>query len=385
VPRIPEHILHTPHSGIRRMLELAASVADPLMLVSGDPDFTTPEHIIDGAAAAARGGATGYSPSAGIQPLREAIAQKVAARNGLDTDVPGVCVTTGGCGALFSSMLVLVEPGSEVLVPDPGWSNYAAIVHALHSTAVGYRLDAADGFAIDVADLEARITPRTRAILLNSPNNPTGTVERATRLRAVLALAEQHDLWVISDECYDELVFEGRHVSTATLGDPSRVISIFTFSKTYAMTGWRVGYLVAHPDVARQIALHQEPVVSCASTISQHAALTALRGPQDIVGTMVAAYRGRRDAAIAELEAAGVPTVRPGGSFFLMADIRSTGLGSWAFAQTLLERTGVAVVPGAAFGPAGDGYVRISLAVAQDVVTEGTRRLGGLVRELGAG
>jgi len=385
MPAISEHILHTPHSGIRRMIELAAGVPDPLMLVSGDPDFVTPGHIIDGAAAAAHGGATGYAPSAGIAALREAIAAKVRARNGLDADVPGVCVTTGGCGGLFSSLLVLVDPGSEVLVPDPGWSNYAAIVHVLRSTPVGYPLDADAGFTLDPAQIEARITPRTRAILLNSPNNPTGTVETEARLRAVLDIAERHDLWVISDECYDQLVFDGRHVSTATLGDPARVVTVFTFSKTYAMTGWRVGYVVAAPDVARQIALHQEPVVSCASTVSQHAALTALRGPQDIVGVMVDAYRSRRDAAIAELDAAGVPTVRPGGSFFLMADIRGAGLGSWAFAQQLLERTGVAIVPGAAFGPAGDGYVRISLAVAQDVVVEGARRLGGLVRELQAG
>jgi aspartate/methionine/tyrosine aminotransferase len=210
-------------------------------------------------------------------------------------------------------------------------------------------------------------------------------VESTERLRAVMAIAERHDLWVISDECYDELVFEGRHVSTATLGDPSRVVTVFTFSKTYAMTGWRVGYVVAPPDVARQIALHQEPVVSCASTISQHAALAALRGPQDGVAVMVDAYRARRDAAIAELDAAGVPSVRPGGSFFLMADVGAAGLGSWELAGRLLHETGVAVVPGAAFGPAGDRHVRISLAVAEPVVREGSRRLGGFLRSLASG
>ena len=184
------------------------------------------------------------------------------------------------------------------------------MAHVLHARAVGYPLDRTAGFAIDPESLDELITPRTRAIIVNSPGNPTGTVESAQRLENVLEIAERHDLWVISDECYDELVFEGRHVSTATLGASNRVISIFTFSKSYAMTGWRVGYVVANANFARQLALHQEPVVSCASTISQHAALAALEGPQDCVRDMANAYRDRRDAATAEFDALGIPYVR---------------------------------------------------------------------------
>ena len=379
MPLLAPQVILTPHSGIRRMTELAASVDDPLMLVGGDPNFATPVHIVDAAAAAARAGATGYAPGAGIPALREAVAEKVRLRNGYDAEVDNVCVTTGGCGGLFTTLLLLLEPGDEVLVPDPGWSNYPAMAHVLHAKAVGYPLDRNDGFSIDPDALTARITSRTRAILVNSPGNPTGTVESAERLRAVLELAERHDLWVISDECYDELIFEGRHVSSATLGHESRIISVYTLSKSYAMTGWRVGYVVAPAGFSRQLALHQEPVVSCASTISQHAALAALEGPQDCVTTMTSAYRARRDSAMAELDRLGVDYVRPRGAFFLMADVSAVGSDSWDICRRLLEEEHVAVVPGAAFGPGGEGFVRISLAAAPDVVAEGARRIAAFV------
>ena len=301
MPPLAPQILTTPHSGIRRMVELAGTVPDPLMLVSGDPNFATPRHIVAAAAAAGYAGKTGYGPAAGIASLRSAIVDKVRRVNGLEVDVEQVCVTTGGCGALFTTMLVLLEPGDEILIPDPGWSNYPAMAHSLRARAVGYRL-ARPSFAIDPEAIERAITPRTRAILVNSPSNPTGTVEAPERLRAVIEIAERHDLWVISDECYDQLVFEGGHVSMATLGAPERVITVFTFSKSYAMTGWRVGYVVAPNEFIRQLALHQEPVVSCASTVSQYGALAALEGPQDGVGEMVDAYRRRRDAVIEELD-----------------------------------------------------------------------------------
>lgn len=378
MPALAPQILTTPHSGIRRMVEMAGTVDEPLLLVSGDPNFATPPHIVAGAAAAAYGGATGYAPAAGIAPLREAIVDKVRNVNGFEVAVEQVCVTTGGCGGLFTTMLILLEPGDEILVPDPGWSNYPAMAHSLRARAIGYRLDAAT-FALEPAAIEAMITPRTRAIVVNSPGNPTGTIETEPRLRAVLDIARRHDLWVISDECYDQLVFEGRHVSMATLGGAERLITVFTFSKSYAMTGWRVGYVVGPREFIRQLALHQEPVTSGASTISQHAALTALRGPQECVGEMTAAYRARRDVAAAELDEFGVPYVRPTGGFVLMADITPTGLASWDASAALLREERVAVVPGAAFGAHGEGYVRISLAVADAVVAEGTRRLARFV------
>jgi aspartate/methionine/tyrosine aminotransferase len=253
-------------------------------------------------------------------------------------------VTTGGCGGLFTSLLMMLEPGSELLVPDPGWSNYPAMAHVLGATAVGYPLDRERSMCADVEALEGLITERTRALLVNSPANPTGAVEPEENLRAVLDVAARRDLWVISDECYDELVFDGRHTSMATLGHENRVVTVFTFSKSYAMTGWRVGYVVAPPEFATLLSLHQEPVVSCASTVSQHAALTALREPQDCVHEMVAAYRERRSIAAAELDPRGVPYVWPAGSFFMMVDISAAGMDSWAFCRRLLDETGVALV-----------------------------------------
>jgi aspartate/methionine/tyrosine aminotransferase len=382
VPAPVERVLTTPHSGIRRMIDIALQAPSPIMLLGGDPNFTTPAHIIEGAAAAARAGATGYAPGGGIPALREAIVEKVRERNGAPCSVEQVVVTTGGCGGLFTSLMQMLEPGSELLIPDPGWSNYPAMAHVLNAVAVGYPLDPDTNMRVDVEALERLVTERTRAVIVNSPGNPTGAVETEANLRAILEVARRHDLWVVSDECYDELVFDGRHASMAALGDEERVVTVFTFSKSYAMTGWRVGYVVAPPEFANLLSLHQEPVVSCASMISQHGALTALRGPQDCVQEMVAAYRDRRAMAAGALDRRGVPYVWPAGGFFLMVDISAAGMDSWTFCRRLLDETDVALVPGLAFGACGEGYARVSLASADEHVTEGMRRLAEFVDRL---
>lgn len=382
MPTPVERVLTTPHSGIRRMIEIAVQAPSPIMLLGGDPNFTTPDHIIEGAAAAARAGATGYAPGGGIPPLREAIVEKVRERNGAPCTLEQVVVTTGGCGGLFTSLMQMLEPGSELLIPDPGWSNYPAMAHVLNAVAVGYPLDPDRDMRVDVSALERLVTERTRAVIVNSPGNPTGAVETDTNLRAILEVARRHDLWVVSDECYDELVFDGRHASMAALGDEERVVTVFTFSKSYAMTGWRVGYVVAPPEFANLLSLHQEPVVSCASMISQHGALTALRGPQDCVQEMVAAYRDRRAMAAGELDRRGVPYVWPAGGFFLMVDVSAAGMDSWTFCRGLLDETDVALVPGLAFGACGEGYARVSLASADEHVSEGMRRLAEFVDRL---
>lgn len=382
MPDIRTRMLDTPHSGIRRMLEHARQVDSPVMLINGDPNFATPAHIIESAAERALQGATGYSPGEGRLDLREAVAEKILRVNGFAVDADEVCITTGACGGLYTSLLLLAGPGDEVLVPDPGWSNYAAIVHVLGGTATPYPLRPDAGWTIDPEALEAAITPRTKAILVNSPGNPTGSVEDAESLLRVLHIAEKHDLWVISDEAYDELVFDTRGVSLAALGGRERVITVFTFSKTYAMTGWRVGYVSGPRQLIRQLGLHQEPVVSCASTISQHAALAALRGPQDCVASMVDAYDHRRRTLAKTLTDADVPFVLPRGAFFVMVDVRPTGLGSWDFALRLLTEAGVGTVPGAAFGADGEGFVRVTLAASDDVLAEGMARLTATYRTM---
>ena len=383
--RVRPHLLNTPHSGIRRMLDLAAQVESPVSLMSGDPNFRTPEHIIRGAADAALAGATGYAPGGGFPAMREAIAAKLARVNHIAASADQVCVTTGACGGLFSSLLVIVEPGDDVLLPDPGWSNYAAQVHVLGANPRPYPVGSSTGWQLDPAVVEAAITPRTSAILLNSPSNPTGVVFDPDALAEVVAIADRRGIAVVSDEAYDQLIFSGKPFSVASRVDSEQLVTVYAFSKTYAMTGWRLGYVVGERDFIRELSLHQEPLVSSASTISQHAAMAALEGPQDCVVEMVDAYRRRSEYVVEALDAMQTPAVAPGGSFFVMADIRSTGLDSWDFSTRLLQEYGVGVVPGAAFGAEGEGFVRITLAASMEALTEGLTRMATAVDVLRSG
>ncbi|HEU0335496.1 MAG TPA: aminotransferase class I/II-fold pyridoxal phosphate-dependent enzyme [Gaiellaceae bacterium] len=369
-----------PRSGIRGIMELALELPDAIRLEIGDPDFPTPPHIVEAAAEAARAGFTHYAPGIGLSSLRELIAEKVVARNGFACTPDRVVVTTGACGALHASFLVLLDPGDEVLVPDPGWTTMTPMALAAGVTPVPYALDRRRAFALDPAAVEARIGPRTRALVVNSPGNPTGAVASREALEQVLDLADRHGLWLISDECYEELVFEGEHLSPASLGDPDRVLSVFSFSKTYAMTGWRIGYAVGPPAVVRQLAKAQEAVVSSSSTVSQKAAEAALLGSQEAVAGMRDAYRRRRDAAFQRLDADGIAYARPSGAFYLMVDVSTTPETSEDFALRLLRDQHVAVVPGSAFGAGGEGYVRVSLAAAADAIEAGLARLALALR-----
>jgi aspartate/methionine/tyrosine aminotransferase len=380
-PPLSGRIANLPRSGIRGIMELALQREDVVRLEIGDPDFPTPAHIVEAAARAARGGFTHYSPGIGLGSLRELIAQKARARNGLVCTPDEVAVTTGACGGLFTTFLALLDPGDEVLVPDPGWTSIVPMALAAGVTPVPYRLDRTADFALDPGAVEDRIGPRTRAILVNSPSNPTGAVATRSALDGILALADRHGLWVVSDECYEDIVFEGEHTSPAAFGDPERIVSVFSFSKSYAMTGWRVGYVLAPSEVVRAIVKAQEPVVSSASTVSQKAAEAALVGPRDDVEAMCAAYRRRRDLALSLLDAHGVAYARPQGAFYVMVDVAAAGEPSEAFALRLLRERRVAVVPGSAFGDGGEGMVRVSLAASEDAIRLGLERLGA---ELGA-
>jgi aspartate/methionine/tyrosine aminotransferase len=373
-----------PRSGIREVMELALGLPDAIRLEIGDPDFGTPAHIVDAAAAAARAGFTHYSPGIGLASLRELVAAKVSARNGFACEQAQVVITTGACGGIHAGLLALLDPGDELLIPDPGWTTYVPMARAAGVVPVPYPLDRERDFGLDVGALAERVGPRTRAVVVNSPGNPTGTLVEREKLAEIVALAERHGLWVLSDECYEELVFEGEHTSTAAIGGTDRVVSFFSFSKSYAMTGWRVGYAVASPEVTRLLAKAQEPVVSGASTISQKAAEAALLGPQDVVAEMREAYRRRRDAALAVLERARVPHVRPRGAFYLMVDVSAAGKPAPEFAKELLLERRVAVVPGDAFGAGGAGMVRVSLAAAEEAIATGVGRLAEAVAAVGA-
>jgi aspartate/methionine/tyrosine aminotransferase len=365
-----------PRSGVREIMELALRTEGAIRLDIGDPDFDTPAHIVEAAAQAARAGFTHYGPAVGLSSLREQIVGKVARVNGFECSVEQVVVTVGGAGAIFVTLLALLDPGDEVLVPDPGWPNYRSLTAAASGVAVPYRLDAAREFEPDVETVEALIGPRTKAIFVNSPGNPTGGIHSADTLSALLRVAERQGLWVVSDECYDELVLEGDHVSAAALGGAGgQVVTVFSFSKTYAMTGWRVGYAVAPRDVAQLIALAQESVVSCPSTVAQKAAEAALLGPQEPVVAMRDAYRSRRALALARLDARDIGYSRSRGTFYLMVELTGSAEPSRDFARRLLTSEHVAVVPGSAFGAGGEGSVRLSLAAPEESVAAGVDRL----------
>lgn len=374
-PTVSRRVQGLPRSGVRAVMELALRTEGAVRLDIGDPDFDTPAHIVEAAARAAHEGFTHYGPASGLPTLRDYVAVKVERVNGIECSPEQVVVTVGGAGAIFVTLLALLEPGDEVLVPDPGWPNYLSLAAAAGGVTVPYRLDATHGFEPDVEALEGRIGPRTKAIFVNSPGNPTGAVFSAPVLSALLEIAGRHGLWVVSDECYDELVLEGEHVSIATLGGSEHVVTVFSFSKTYAMTGWRVGYAVAPREVAPLIALAQEGVVSCPSTVAQKGAEAALLGPREPVEAMRAAYRSRRDLALARLDAYGIPYGRPRGAFYLMVDVTRSQEPSRDFAMRLLLDERVAVVPGSAFGPAGEGMVRLSLAASEPSIATGIDRL----------
>jgi aspartate aminotransferase len=375
-----------PRGGIRAISDLARGREDVVNLLFGEPDFDTPAHIAEAGVAAIARHQTRYAPGRGIAPLRDAIAQSLQARTGRPLTADHVTVTAGGVQALLGALVSLADRGDTVLVPDPGWPNYAGQCAMLGLRAVPYRLRPVDGFEPRLDELEALVSRhRPVAIVINTPSNPTGAVWSRAGVEGVVSLAGRYDTWVISDEVYDEMAFDAEHVPAA-LSDEARVVTIASFSKTYAMTGWRVGYLTATPEVAALVGKILETEASCASTPSQHAALAAIAGPQDCVRTMREAYASRRDLAVRALDAEGLSCTVPRGAFYALADVSRATEDTAAFARHLaLMPHGVACAPGSAFGPGAAGLLRLSLAAAADDIVEGVRRIGHAVREISDG
>ncbi len=380
MPRPADRIVAMPRSGIREIMDLAAGQPDVVHLEVGQPDFRTPPHIVAAAVAAAEGGYHGYTPNKGLPVLREAIVAKLARENAITATIDEIVVGCGAINVLYEALVVVVDPGDAILVPDPGWPNYAMIADLLSARAVGYALDPAAGYEPDLEHL-ARVLaeePRVRAIVLNSPNNPSGAVYDPAIVRGVLELAERFDVYVVSDECYERIVFDGAtHLSPASLDTTGRVITIQCVSKAYAMTGWRLGWAVARQPLADLIAKVQEPVTACAAAVSQMAAVTALNGDQGCIREMVSAYQRRRDVAVELLDTHGIARSRPRGAFYLLVDTSPLGDDTYAVAKRLVRDHGVAVAPGETFGAGGRGHVRVSLATAEDEVRRGLERLIG--------
>jgi aspartate aminotransferase len=363
-------------SGIREVLDLAVERPGVLRLEIGEPDFPTPAHIVEAAARAAADGYTKYTVNRGLPSVREAIVAKLATRNRIRAGVEQIVVTTGGGTALMESLIALVEPGEGILISDPAWPNYEMMAAALHAEPLRYPLERSADFEPDLDALDAVAgDPRAKVLLINSPANPTGSVWRRETIERVLDIARRHDLYLLSDEVYEEIVFEGEHVSPATLDEDGRVITVFSASKTYAMTGWRLGYLVASPGLADLIAKVQEPVVSCATAVSQKAFEAALLGPQECVAQMRDAYRLRRDATVKALREADLFVTEPQGAFYIFADASRATTDTYALARWLVLEHGIAVAPGETFGSRAAGLVRISLASAPETLERGIERL----------
>jgi aspartate aminotransferase len=368
---------------IRRLFDLANEHdADDLVhLELGEPDFPTPEHVVEAAVTAARGGETDYTPNAGIAPLRRAVAARLRARE-VDADAERVVVTTGGVEALYLTLLTVTDPGDEVIVPTPAWPNPLSQARLAGADPVEVPLSPDDGFAFDADRVADAVTDRTGAVVLTSPSNPTGRVFDAAELERVVAAAARHDAHVVADEVYHELTYERVQPSLAAVTDhPERVVTVDSCSKTYAMTGWRVGWLAGPEPVTAAVTKIHESTTSCVNAPAQHAAVAALTGPREPVREMRAAFERRRDAVVDRLrEIPRVSATRPEGAFYAFVDVSALPGTSTDVAERLLFEYDVVAAPGSAFGDAGEGYLRFSFANDLDRLELGLDRFERMVR-----
>jgi len=379
---LSERVRGVERSPIRTILDSAAIFPDAIHLEIGQPNFPTPPHVIEAAVQATRHAYTGYTANSGMYDLRKAIVTKLARDNDLHVAPENIIVTTGAMEALFATMLVLLDADDEILLPDPGYINFSMASEIVQGTPRMYPAPASKGFIPDLDGLEGAVTDRTRALLVSSPSNPTGAVYPERTLRDCLEFCRRHNLYLISDECYERLVFEGEHISPAIWDQDGRVVSIYTVSKTYSMTGWRVGYAVASTEIIASMSKIQEAIVSCVNTVAQHAAIDALTGPQDCVQEILTHYRRRRDLAVGLAREHGLKASYPSGAFYMLVDITGQPRKSLDFCQDLLQAEQVAVAPGCAFGQNSDGYVRISFCVSDELLAEGLTRLARYLRRV---
>ncbi len=371
------------HSGIREIGNEALRTPGAIRLDVGQPNFPTPNHIGDAGKRAIDEHKTYYTHTQGILSLREKIVAKLERVNGIKVTPDRIACAPGGVGAIAAVFGAVLEPGDEVMLPDPGWPNTRLMLTWTAARGVFYPCSAADGFQPDIEVMERLITPRTKLLLINSPNNPTGAVYPRATIERLIELAQRHNLWLLSDECYDQIILDGSWTSPASLApDDPRIVSIFTFSKSYSMTGWRIGYAAGSDELIDTATKVLESNSSCVSTITQVAAEAALDGPQDCVGEMVAAYRHRRDVVVDILREADMLINEPTGAFYCMADISRARLPAREFAFRLLRERGVSVAPGTAFGDVAAGAVRISLASSDADLREGVGRLAEFVHQL---
>lgn len=377
MPQLASHVRTVDPNQIREITQAAWATPNSIVLSIGEPGFPTPPHILEAAQQTLARDETGYTPNAGIAPLRTAFAEQVGTQTETVVDPSRVFVTAGAQQGLHLAMSLLLDAGDEILIPNPGYPTFAMTARLLHAVPVDYPLHPENGFQPRIEDIEAKITPSSRVLLLNSPSNPLGSVFSADLTRDLVELARQRDLWIISDECYEAFTYDVPHVSPLAFdGGGERVVSSYTLSKTYGLTGLRIGALVTPPGLEARMSTVMESIVSCVASPSQYAALAALTGPQDYVREAGAHYRRNRDAATAVLIEKGIPFLPAQGAFYLWADLsHASGGDIRGWTRRFLAESGVALAPGTAFGSFGEGWVRIALCGPGADLVEGLGRL----------
>ena len=380
---ITQRVRSVPPSGIRKFFDVLATMEDVISLGIGEPDFATPQQICHAGISSLERGETSYTSNAGMLELREELASHLARLYGVQYDpVQELLMTVGVSEALHIALLTVVEPGDEVIVPEPCFVSYKPGIIFAGGTPVVVEATVENGFQVTAAQIERVITPRTKAMLIGYPNNPTGAVMSRDRLMEIASLAEKNDILVLSDEIYDRLVYEVEHVCFSSLPNMrDRTILLGGFSKSYAMTGWRLGYAAAPAEILSGMLKVHQYIIMCAPTPAQVAGIEALRDGEDALREMLHEYDQRRRVIVQGLNTIGMPCFEPHGAFYAFPSIQNTSLGSEVFSEKLLLEKKVAVVPGSAFGDSGEGFVRCSYATSLVDIEEALGRMEELVRE----
>lgn len=385
--RLARRVLETPPSGIRRFFDILATMPEVISLGIGEPDFVTPQHIIQAGIQSLQAGHTGYTSNSGMMELRELISAHLERLYGVHYDPEKeILITVGVSEALHLATLATVDPGDEVIVPQPSFVAYAACVQFAGGVPVTIPTYVEEAFQVTAQQVEAAITPRTRALLIGYPNNPTGAVMTRERLLEIAQVVERYDLIVYSDEIYDRLVYGVEHTCFASLpGMWERTILLGGFSKDFAMTGWRLGYACGPADLMAGLRKIHQYIIMSAPTMAQYAAITALTDPatEEAIQAMVEAYDRRRRLIVEGLNAIGLDCFEPRGAFYAFPSIQRTGMTSQEFSERLLREEQVAVVPGDAFGVGGEGFVRCAYAASLEDIEEALRRMERFVMRYG--
>ena len=381
---VSEHIATLPKSGIRAFFDLVTQMDDVISLGVGEPDFTTPWTIRESGIYSIERGRTSYTSNLGTPALRRAICNYVRRNYNIEYDFKKECIVTVGVSEAVDLVIrAITSPGDEIIYSEPCYVSYPAEIKMAHGVPVPVTTRKENDFALDPEDVEKLITPRTKAILINFPCNPTGAVMNHEKLEKLAEIAVKHDLLILSDEIYSELTYDGEHISIASLpGMKERTVFLHGFSKAFAMTGWRVGYACGPEEIIDAMMKIHQYAIMCAPTMAQAAALEALQNGENEMSKMRESYRARRDFFVRKLNEAGLPCHLPNGAFYAFCDVSHTGLSCEEFASRLLKEQHVAIVPGTAFGPGGAGFCRCSYATSMQELAEAAKRIAAFTSSL---